>query len=214
MTRFDRHLELPDFTEADQEQLAAARVLVVGLGGLGCPVARYLHAAGVSNLHLCDFDTVDESNLPRQILYAAYDVGEKKAKLASERLPGSTPFDQTFDANLLEAVDVVVDCTDDPATRTYIFESCKAARLPLVWGALHGNEGQITTFLPGMESLFPSFGGDKGCQGILGPNAGVVGTLMASEVLNVIRGRPKLAGRMLLFDGDELTFDEVQWVKQ
>ncbi|MGB1697291.1 MAG: HesA/MoeB/ThiF family protein [Thermoplasmatota archaeon] len=214
MPQFDRHLELPDFTQEDQDRLASSRVLVVGLGGLGSPAARYLHAAGVTNLHLCDFDEVDETNLPRQILYAEHDLGKKKAELASERLPGTTKRDQTFDAALLVGMDLVVDCTDDPATRTYIFESCKAAGLPLVWGALHGNEGQITTFLPGVKALFPSFGGDKGCQGILGPNAGVVGTLMASEALNVLRGRPKLAGRMLLFDGDELTFDEVQWVKQ
>lgn len=214
MSEFDRHFELPDFTQEDQDKLHNARVLIVGLGGLGAPVARYLHAAGVTNLNLCDFDMVDESNLPRQILYRVQDVGQKKAELAAERLPGSMALDQTFDAELLEGVDLVVDCTDDPATRTYIFESCKAGGLPLVWGALHGNEGQMTTFMPGVEALFPSFGGDPGCKGILGPNAGIVGTLMASEALNVIRGRPKLAGRMLLFDGDELTFDEIQWVKQ
>lgn len=214
MSEFERHLELPDFSQEDQDKLHAARVLIVGLGGLGTPVARYLHAAGVTNLDLCDFDTVDESNLPRQILYRAQDVGDKKAELAAELLPGSRILDQTFDEALLDGVDLVVDCTDDPATRTYIFESCKAASIPLVWGALHGNEGQVTTFMPGVEALFPSFGGDPGCKGILGPNAGVVGTLMASEALNVIRGRPKLAGRLLLFDGDELAFDEIQWVKQ
>ena len=166
--RYQRHLQLPQFSAAGQLALKAAHVLIVGMGGLGCPVAQYLAAAGVGKLTLVDADTVSLSNLQRQILYSCEDVGIKKVVAARQRLTALN------DAIAIEAViqqlslqnapaliqqcDLVVDCSDNFATRYLINDLCIAKQKPWIYGSVLGFAGQLALFVPGgacFRCLFP-----------------------------------------------------------
>ncbi|HEY1991363.1 MAG TPA: molybdopterin-synthase adenylyltransferase MoeB [Gammaproteobacteria bacterium] len=218
--RYSRHLALPEFGAAAQERLGAASVLVVGLGGLGSPAALYLAAAGVGRLLLNDFDQVDASNLPRQILYRDSDVGRPKTQAAADALAAINPacrldrlegrLDAPALAHAVRDVDLVLDGSDNFGTRFAVNAACVTAAKPLVSGAAIRYEGQLAVFDPrdagcACYACLYEEGGEEleDCQrnGVLAPVTGVVGSLMAVEALKLITGvgRP-LTGRLLRYD--------------
>ncbi|GAA3980067.1 molybdopterin-synthase adenylyltransferase MoeB [Hymenobacter antarcticus] len=230
-TRYSRHLRLPEIGTAGQQKLKAARVLVVGCGGLGCPVLQYLAAAGVGTLGLLDFDTVDDSNLQRQVLYATADVGRPKAVVAGEKLAAQNPFIAlNIHQALLSAAnalvlfagyDLVVDCSDNFATRYLVNDACLLLGKPLVFGAIFKFEGQVSVFHyqhgPTYRCLYPTPPGPgdaPSCAeiGVLGVLPGLVGTLQAAEALKIILGLGDvLAGRLLLVDALSMRFQTIHF---
>jgi adenylyltransferase/sulfurtransferase len=217
--RYARQVALADVGAEGQAKLGRARVLIVGLGGLGCPAALYLATSGVGRLVLNDFDRVDETNLPRQILYAPEDVGALKVEAAKKRLNSSNPavevvaLAERLDAAALETtvagVDIVLDGTDNFATRFAVNRACVARRVPLVSGAAVRVEGQIAVFPndgngPCYACLYDDedeWLGDCQGNGVLAPVPGVIGTLMAEEALKLALGwDSSLRNRLLLWD--------------
>ncbi|MFN2448607.1 MAG: molybdopterin-synthase adenylyltransferase MoeB [Candidatus Baltobacteraceae bacterium] len=220
LRRYSRHLLIPQIGIQGQERLAAARVLCVGAGGLGSPVLQYLAAAGVGRIGIADHDTVDESNLQRQTIFATADIGKKKAAVASVRVKELNPLVNTdviplrVDASnardLVRLYDVVVDCTDRFETRYLINDACKLEARPDVYGSIFRFDGQVSVFAreggPCYRCLFPqapAAGTVPTCAegGVLGVLAGIVGALQANEALKLVLaiGEP-LAGRLLLVD--------------
>ncbi|GAB3569339.1 molybdopterin-synthase adenylyltransferase MoeB [Spirosoma luteolum] len=221
--RYSRHLLLPELGDAGQEALKNARVLVVGAGGLGCPVLQYLTAAGIGTLGVIDGDTVAESNLQRQILFGPADVGYLKATVAVARLSAQNPLitlrahthwltaDTVLDT--LADYDLVVDGSDNFATRYLVSDACVVLGKPLVSGAIHRFEGQVTVLNlgdgPTYRCLYPDPGDLPGCAeaGVLGVLPGVVGCLMASEVIKLCTGiGTVLSGQLLVVDALTLQF--------
>ena len=217
--RYARQIALADVGAEGQAKLARARVLVVGLGGLGCPAALYLATSGIGRLVLNDFDSVDETNLPRQILYGPEDVGALKVDAAKKRLTALNPevevvcLPERLDAAALDAaigaVDVVLDGTDNFAARFAVSRACVARRVPLVSGAAVRVEGQIAVFLnsgdgPCYSCLYndeDEWLGDCQGNGVLAPVPGVIGTLMAEEAQKLVLGwQSSLHDRLLLWD--------------
>lgn len=220
LLRYSRQIMLPDVDIEGQEKLLAANVLVIGLGGLGSPVAMYLAAAGVGRMTLVDFDVVDLSNLQRQIVHGTHRVGQNKAFSAAQTLGELNPdvritcVDKMLDMELLPELvkshALVVDCTDNFTTRFAINAACVQARVPLVSGAAIRLEGQVAVFdardttSPCYRCLYQESDDDLTCtaNGVLSPLVGVIGSLQALEAIKVIVGFGQtLAGRVLLFDG-------------
>jgi adenylyltransferase/sulfurtransferase len=218
MSRYARQLVLPGVGPEGQAKLAKARVLVVGMGGLGSPVALYLAAAGVGTLGIADADTVDVSNLQRQILHDTPSAGSLKVYSAAKRLAGLNP-DVAVEkhpvritaenaAGIIARYDVVVDGTDRVATRFLLNDACHFARKPLVYGAVSRFEGQATVFLPEgpcYRCIFPGPGAVEplNCAegGVLGVLPGLIGVIQATEALKLVLGLGEgLAGRLLLYD--------------
>jgi adenylyltransferase/sulfurtransferase len=225
--RYSRHLLLPEIGAAGQEKLKAARVLVVGAGGLGSPAALYLAASGIGRLGVVDSDRVEISNLQRQVLYASSDVGQPKALLARDRLAALNP-QIRIEAHVLELraaniaglfaqYDLVLDGTDRIATRYLVNDACVLLRKPLVSAAIHRFEGQAITYVPGRGPCYrclfpqPAEGVVPSCAeaGVLGVLPGVLGALQATEAIKLIlqQGDP-LVGRLLVYDALELRFRE------
>ena len=218
--RYQRHLSLPGFGEAAQQKLKDASVLVVGAGGLGCPVLKYLTAAGVGKLGVMDFDVVDVSNLQRQILFTESDVGRPKAEVACERLRAMNSLieivailQRLTAINALELFaqyDVIVDGSDNFATRYLVNDACVLANKPLIYGAIYTFQGQVSVFNykdgPTYRCLFPDPPDPKdapNCSeiGVIGVLPGLIGTLQASEAIKVITGIGEpLSGSLLLLD--------------
>ncbi|MBH8559641.1 molybdopterin-synthase adenylyltransferase MoeB [Hymenobacter negativus] len=229
--RYSRHLLLPEIGAAGQQKLKAGRVLVVGCGGLGCPVLQYLAAAGVGTLGLLDFDTVDDSNLQRQVLYTTADVGRPKAVVAAEKLHAQNPFIELQPhqvvlsaANalaLFAEYDVVVDCSDNFATRYLVNDACVVLGKPLVFGAIFKFEGQVSVFNyqngPTYRCLHPvppAPGDAPNCAeiGVLGVLPGLIGTMQANETLKIILEIGEvLSGRLLLFDALGMRFQAIRF---
>jgi adenylyltransferase/sulfurtransferase len=229
LQRYGRHLLLPEVGPAGQRRLKAARVLMVGAGGLGSPIGLYLAAAGVGHLGLVEFDTVDRSNLQRQLLHGTKDVGRKKLDSAIERLRDVNPnvrveghdlrLDRTNALELVKAHDVVVDGTDNFATRYLTNDACVLAGRPNVYGSIFRFEGQASVFCtpdgPCYRCLFPEPpppGLVPSCAegGVLGVLPGLVGTIQATEVLKLLLGLGDgLAGRLLLVDALGMAFRTV-----
>ena len=215
--RYARHLVLREIGGPGQQKLKAARVLIVGAGGLGSPAALYLAAAGVGVLGLVDPDVVSLSNLQRQVLYAAADVQSPKVDRAAERLQSLNPnvhvqrhamrLIPDNAAALAEAYDLVLDGTDDFATRFAVNAACVAAGKPLVSGAIGRWSGQVGVFAgrPCYRCLVAAAPPDaETCAvgGVVGALAGVVGALMAMEAVKLITGAGEpLLGRLLVYDG-------------
>ena len=219
LRRYSRHLLIPEVGLAGQEKLARARVLVVGAGGLGAPVLQYLAAAGVGRLGIVDDDTVDVTNLQRQVIYAMSDVGQPKARAAADRVAALNPqvavdaFAIRLDADnarqLVRPYDAVVDATDTFEARYLINDACRLEGRPDVYGSIFRFDGHVSVFAPGgpcYRCLFPvapPAGSVPTCAegGVLGVLAGMVGTWQAAEVLKLILGIGEtLAGRLLLVD--------------
>ncbi|CAI0766151.1 Molybdopterin-synthase adenylyltransferase [Serratia liquefaciens] len=230
--RYNRQIILRGFDFDGQEKLKAARVLIVGLGGLGCAAAPYLVAAGVGHLTLVDFDTVSLSNLQRQILHRDARIGMTKVESARLELSAINPHAQieTVDALLdddqmaaqITACDLVLDCTDNVATRNLLNRLCHAQRKPLVSGAAIRMEGQLSvfTYQPGepcyrcLSRLF----GDNALTcveaGVMAPLVGTIGTLQAMEAIKLLTqyGQP-LTGKLLMFDAMTMQFREMKLPK-
>lgn len=210
--RYQKHLNLPEIGTAGQLRLKNARVLVVGAGGLGCPVLLYLTAAGVGTIGVIDPDVIDLSNLQRQVLYTTDEVGNPKAKIAVSHLKRLNP-DLAFDTyttaldlsnarSIIEQYDMVVDCTDNFKVRYLVNDVCVMLGKPFVYGAIHRFEGQVAVLNselangrrgPTYRCLFPEFPNDieiPNCSitGVLGVLPGVIGTLQANEVIKLITG--------------------------
>lgn len=223
LLRYSRQIMLPDVDISGQERLRASRVLVVGVGGLGSPVALYLAAAGVGQLTLCDDDEVDLSNLQRQIAHTTSAIGDNKAVSAKVRLEALNPdvdirvVDQRLDAAglaaLLANVDLVMDCTDNFTSRYVINDTCWNAGIPVVSGAAIRWEGQISLFDPAVPGapcyrcLYPSGpsedDGTLSCaeNGVIAPLVGIIGTSQALEALKYLMGvGDSLAGYVLYLD--------------
>ena len=229
--RYSRHLLLPEIGTAGQLKLKAAKVLVVGCGGLGCPVLQYLAAAGVGTLGLLDSDHVDDSNLQRQVLYATADVGRPKAVVAAEKLQAQNPFIElrTHQLHLSSAnalalfteYDIVVDCSDNFATRYLVNDACVILGKPLVFGAIFKFEGQVSVFNyqggPTYRCLYPqppAPGEAPNCAeiGVLGVLPGLVGTMQATETLKIILELGEvLSGRLLLVDALSMRFQTMRF---
>lgn len=215
--RYARHLVLAEIGGPGQQRLKASSVLLIGAGGVGAPAALYLAAAGVGRLGLVDADTVALSNLQRQVLFATADAGRPKVEAARERLVALNPHvevaaipERLTEANARELVrdhDLVLDGTDDFATRLAVNAACVAAGRPLVSGALGRWTGQVAVFegRPCYRCLVPEIPPDaETCArvGVVGALAGVVGSMAALEAIKRLTGAGEaLAGRMLLYDG-------------
>jgi molybdopterin/thiamine biosynthesis adenylyltransferase/rhodanese-related sulfurtransferase len=230
MARYARHIAIPEFNVEGQKKLKAARVLVIGSGGLGSPLLLYLAAAGVGKIGIVDFDRVDESNLQRQVLFSVDDVGKSKAETARKRLLGLNPhievvvYDTQFTKdNALEIIkdyDVVADGTDNFPTRYLVNDACVLAGKTNVYASIFRFEGQVSVFNhlqengergPNYRDMFPEPpppGLVPNCAegGVLGVLPGIIGSMQASEVIKVITGVGEpLAGRLFLFDAATFT---------
>lgn len=224
--RYSRHLMLPDFGARGQKALKAARVLVVGAGGLGSPAAMYLAAAGVGTLGLVDFDVVDLSNLQRQLLHGTPDVGRPKLESAAERIHALNP-EVTLRPHplrltaenalaLFAQYDLVLDGTDTFATRYLINDACVLTGKPNVSASVFRFEGQLSVFCtpegPCYRCLYPEppapgLSPSCGEGGVLGIVPGVVGTLQATEAIKLVAGLGEpLIGRLLTFDALAMSF--------
>lgn len=215
--RHARQVRLSEVGAAGQDRLRRAKVLVVGLGGLGCPAAQALVGAGVGTVGLCDFDRVDLSNLHRQPLYAASDVGRPKVEAARDRLTAIDPavrlalhallVDAGNAAGLVKGYDLVLDGLDDLAARYALGDACRDAGIPVVHGAVTTWEGQVAVFPPGgpcyrcLHPAPPTAAGQSCAEaGVLGPLPGMVGMMQAAEGLKLLLGLPTLTGRLWLHD--------------
>jgi len=234
LARYSRHLSLNEFGIAGQEKLKAAKVLVVGAGGLGSPSLLYLAAAGVGAIGIVDFDKVDISNLQRQVLFTADDVGQSKSVMAAKRLTALnslikvTAHDVELNASnvmsILSNYDIVIDGCDRFATRYLVNDACVLLRKPLVSAAIHRFEGQAFTYIPGQgpcyRCLFPEQpAGDlvPNCAtaGVLGVLPGILGTIQATEAIKLITGLGSvLNGRLLTYDALDMRFAEFEFSRR
>ena len=219
LLRYSRQIALPVIGIEGQERLLETKALIIGVGGLGSPVAMYLAASGVGQLTLVDFDTVDLTNLQRQIIHDTPGIGMSKTASARERLHALNPdchlitVDRQLQpeeiANQVAAADVVIDCSDNFATRFAVNDACVAAGTPLVSGAAIRMEGQITVFpgapgSPCYRCLYPADTQlDETCSanGVLAPLVGIIGSIQATEAIKILTGAgTTLSGRLLLLD--------------
>ncbi len=231
VVRYKGHLSLPEVGPSGQQRLAATRVLVVGAGGLGSPVALYLGAAGVGTLGIADADTVSLSNLQRQIMHGTADIGTSKAESAKRAVtrinPGVdvrlhkqylTPADAR---DIIGGYDIVMDCTDNMAARLVIDDTCRALGKPYVHGAVRRFGGQIFTRVPGSPGYRDIFAPDPDApvdelpcavDGVLNTVVGVIGTLQATEAVKWATGAGDLlTGRLLTFDALTMKFEEFKF---
>jgi len=219
LLQYSRQIMLPQIDLEGQQRLLDSRVLIIGLGGLGAPVALYLAAAGVGTLMLSDYDEVDLSNLQRQIIHHYENIGEAKVHSAAKTLKRINPRCQVVTieeklqgGSLMEAVeeaDVVVDCSDNFATRFAINQACVDGRTPLVSGSAIRWEGQVAVFnghpeAPCYHCLYGDSGElDASCaaNGVLAPVVGIIGSIQATETIKLLTGAgDPLSGRLLLLD--------------
>lgn len=233
LLRYSRQLLLPSFDVAGQLALKSARALVVGAGGLGCPVALYLAAAGVGELVVVDDDAVESANLQRQIAFEESDLARPKAEALAERLRRiNSAVTVTAVARRLEGEDllsqvaratVAVDCTDNFPTRFALNRACVAAKVPLVSGAAIRGEGQLSVFDPRVPDspCYHCLYGEEGNEdltcseaGVIGPLVGMIGTGQAMEAIKVIAGIGQpLVGRLLLLDAWQMEWRQMTLVK-
>jgi len=212
----------PDF---QQEKLAQAVVLIVGLGRLGCAAAMYLSAAGVGNIILCDYDTISMSNLNRQLLYSETEIGQKKVEIAAAKLsrinPGNTyiQLDEKFSRltdNLSPAPDLILDCLDNFQNRADLAGFASENNIPLVHGAIHGFLGQMTFFMPGLSACPVCIAPDEMDQDnavfpAVGACAGFIGSMQALEAIKYFTRTGKLfTNRFMQFNGLSGCFQELQ----
>lgn len=213
---FLRQRIVPGIGDEGQARLRGARVAIVGVGGLGCPAAQYLAAAGVGSLTLIDSDSVQTSNLHRQILFGTPDVGRPKVEAAADSLAASSPWCEVVPVrerladggvDLLADHDVVLDATDSWISRRDVSRAAAAVGAPLVWGAVQGWHGQLTVFdrAVALDDVFPDRGDDPldGCegQGAVGVTCGLVGVAMAGQAMAILLGLDTLEGTLNVVDG-------------
>ena len=226
LTRFTRHLSLPEIGREGQEKLKNARVLVIGAGGLGSPLLIYLAAAGVGNIGIVDDDIVSISNLQRQVLYTTAEVRLKKVELASQKLSALYPDIQIqiFDLRLNEEnteqlfqnYDIIADCTDNYKTRALIGQVSAELKKPLAFASVLNYEGQVCVFNykdgPAFSDLYPTVPKDgvynENDIGLIGVLPGIAGTLQANEIIKIITGYGEvICGKLLVFNIQENRFN-------
>jgi molybdopterin/thiamine biosynthesis adenylyltransferase len=233
LLRYSRQILMPNFDIAGQQALKSARVLIVGSGGLGCPVALYLGAAGVGHLTLVDDDHIEVANLQRQIAFETAQLGESKAERLADRIRGINPLitvdvirqrleGEDFDAPVTQA-SLVLDCCDNFNTRFALNRACVKAGVPLVSGAAIRGEGQISVYdsrqpqSPCYHCLYPEQGNeDLTCSeaGVIAPLVGMIGAAQAMEAIKVISGVGKtLVGRLLIVDAWSMEWREMKLAK-
>jgi molybdopterin/thiamine biosynthesis adenylyltransferase len=234
LLRYSRHILLPQIGYEGQDKLVNSHALIVGAGGLGSPVALYLAAGGVGTLTICDFDVVDLTNLQRQVVHTTEAVGINKALSAQQTLATLNPdttvhivtkksTTQEFSRLITEA-DVVIDCSDNFATRYLLNTLCVQLKKPLVSGAAIGFEGQVTVFdmrndgSPCYHCLFPDNGEDTEMRcadnGVFAPLVGMIGTTQAAEAMKLLMGiGESLQGRLLLLDVLTMQWREIKLSK-
>ncbi|MCT9095396.1 molybdopterin-synthase adenylyltransferase MoeB [Haloarchaeobius sp. HME9146] len=228
LDRYSRHIIMDEVGPEGQERLLDAAVLCVGAGGLGSPVIEYLAAAGVGRLGIADDDVVERSNLQRQVIHRDADVGEPKAESAARFVRDLNP-DVTVDVHetrvgpdnvtdLVAEYDLVVDGSDNFATRYLVNDACVLSETPFVHGAIYKFEGQATTYEPGApcyrcvfpEAPEPGTVADCATTGVLGVLPGTLGCIMATEAVKKVLGAGEsLDDRLLLYDAMDMSFDEV-----
>jgi len=228
--RYSRHLSLPEVGIEGQKKIKAAKVLVVGAGGLGCPVSLYLAAAGVGTIGMVDYDVVDESNLQRQVLFGVDQQGKSKLISAKERLENLNPHTNIIlhevalsSENALDIIkdyEMVIDGTDNFPTRYLVNDACVLLNIPNIYGSIYRFDGQVSVFNfkagPCYRCLYPSPpppGLVPSCSegGVLGVLPGIIGTLQANEALKIILEIGDLmVGRFLLFDALSMEFSELK----
>jgi adenylyltransferase/sulfurtransferase len=230
LLRYSRQILMPRFDIAGQEKLQSARVLVIGAGGLGCPVALYLGAAGVGTLALVDDDNIELANLQRQIGFETSQLGESKAESLADRMRRINPLVSVIALNqrlegealtrkVAEAT-LVVDCTDNFNTRFALNRACVASKVPLVSGAAIRGEGQVSVYdsrredSPCYHCLYPEQGNeDLTCSeaGVIAPLVGMIGATQAMEAIKMISGvGSPLVGRLLILDAWEMQWREMK----
>ena len=230
LLRYSRHIILPEVGGKGQAKIANAKVFIIGAGGLGCPVGYYLTAAGVGTIALIDNDTVEMSNLQRQIAHSVNTIGMPKVESAKKTFKALNPdvniiaiqkrISKDDILDLIRDYDVVIDGSDNFPTRYLVNDACVIAKKPLVSGAILRFEGQVTTIVPGdgpcYRCLFeepPPPGLVPSCQeaGVLGVLPGVIGGLQATEVLKLILGKGELLkGELLIYNALKTTFRKVK----
>ena len=223
LERYARHFVMPEIGSAGQQKLVQARVLIVGIGGLGNPMLAYLAAAGIKTIGIIDDDVVERSNLHRQTLFHDTALGQKKTTVAEQAIASLNPttditaYPQRLTVEnapaLIQPYDIVADGSDNFATRYLVNETCHALKKTLVSAACQGFEGQLATFQPWHDTHSPCYQclfaeGDNDRQdnceraGILGPVAGIMGLMQALEVIKQVVGiTPNLRGKLLIYDG-------------
>ena len=221
LTRYNRQLKIPDFGEESQKRLKDSHIVIFGIGGLGCASATYLTAAGVGRITIVDFDTVELSNLNRQVLYSEDEIGEKKVIVAQRKLSKLNSrteiipvFASVTEENISEfmaGAQIVLDGLDNFSTRLIVNSGCIRQRTPFIHGGVSRFRGLVTTIIPGetacLACLYPegSPGGEGG--GVLGAIPAVVANIQALEAIKLIIGHgPSLAGKLLRFNGNDMKF--------
>lgn len=228
IARYSRHLIMPEVAREGQQRLKAARVLLIGAGGLGSPLGLYLAAAGVGRIGLVDFDVVDFSNLQRQVLHGTADVGRPKLRSAKEKLNAINPevridlyetrLTSVNALDLFEPYDLVIDGTDNFPTRYLVNDACVLLKKPNVYGSIFRFDGQASVFCPPHGPCYrclypepPPPGEVPSCAegGVLGILPGLIGCIQATEAVKLILGRGEpLIGRLLLYDALQMSFRE------
>ena len=228
--RYNRQTILPEIGDEGQEKLKKAKVLVIGAGGLGCPVLQYISTAGVGCIGIIDFDTIEIHNLHRQILYTENQVGENKALVAKSVLEKLNPLIEVVAIpekltaenaeKIIPQYDVIVDGSDNFATRYLVNDTCVAFQKPLVYGSILKFEGQVAIFnLNGsknLRDLFPEMPNPKevpncNLNGVLGTLPGIIGTMMAHETLKLILELPTLKNELVLFNTLNWSFTKLNF---
>ncbi|MDD5240382.1 MAG: HesA/MoeB/ThiF family protein [Sulfuricella sp.] len=231
LLRYSRHILLPQIGIEGQEKLLGAHVLIVGAGGLGSPAALYLAAAGVGTITICDGDSVDLTNLQRQIAHFTHSLGSNKAQSAQHTLAAINPgirvtaIPHRIEGAELDLLvsqsDAVLDASDNFATRHAVNRACVAHQKPLISGAAIRFDGQIATFdlrepgSPCYHCLFPEAGGDEedrcSTMGVFAPLVGIIGSMQAAETLKILTGAGQtLNGRLLLLDGLQMEWRSIR----
>jgi adenylyltransferase/sulfurtransferase len=230
IARYSRHLIIPDVGVPGQKRLKNAKVLVVGAGGLGSPALLYLAAAGVGTLGIADFDVVDESNLQRQVIHGVSDIGKLKAQSAKESIAEINPhvnvilhterLDSDNALDIFRPYDLILDGTDNFATRYLVNDACVLLGKPYVWGSIYRFEGQVSVFWnehgPNYRDLYPEPpppGLVPSCAegGVLGVLCASIGSVMVTEAIKLITGiGESLLGRLMVYDALEMTYRQIK----
>jgi molybdopterin/thiamine biosynthesis adenylyltransferase len=228
--RYNRQMMLPEIGDIGQEKLKKAKVLVIGAGGLGCPILQYIATAGIGTIGIVDFDKIEIHNLHRQILYTEKQIGQSKAITAKKTLEEMNPlikivaFEEklTFEnaSTILQDFDFIVDGSDNFTTRYLVNDTCVALGKTLVYGSILGFEGQLAVFnhngTKNLRDLFPEPPNPKdvpncSLNGVLGTLPGMIGTIMAHETLKLIMGLPTLENELVLFSTLNWSFTKLKF---
>ena len=229
LLRYSRQILLPDVDIQGQQTLLDAKVLIIGMGGLGSPVALYLASAGVGTLSICDFDHVELSNLQRQIIHNINSIGLSKVDSAELAIQAINPdinvnkYPEKLEGDALNKVvkqhDLVIDCSDNFASRFAINKACFDNKIPLVSGAVIRMEGQVSVYdsrdesSPCYQCLYSEsaeVADTCSTNGVLAPVAGIIGSIQATEAIKSLLGLPTLQGRLLIHDAKYMQFREIK----